>query len=64
MNQSWGQFIKILIQKPRCVQIKFNLMMTVQILGLILQFYSLILKPVSGMLGYLIPHFCQQTHNE
>lgn len=34
--------------------------MTVQILGLILQFYSLILKPVSCMLGYLIPHFCQQ----
>lgn len=44
MNQS----IKILIQKPRCALIKFNLMMTVQILGLILQFYNLILKPVSG----------------
>lgn len=43
MNQSWGQFIKILIQKLRCAQTKFNLMMTVQILGLILQFYNLIL---------------------
>lgn len=29
-----------------------------------MQFYNLILKPVSGMLGYFIPHFCQQTHNE